>query len=378
MRIALVISSLGAGGAERVMITLANHWAAAGRSVTLLTFAPPGTRPYYALDSRVTLLELDVVASERRLRSLQQMLRRLIVLRRAIRAIKPDLVISFLAKINIITILATRGLGVRLIVSERNNPERQVVSPVWRWLRHRLYGVADCLVTPSHGVLRSLPAEVRRRGCVIPNPVKVPHSLPRRPDTRILVAVGRLVEQKGFDLLLPAFARVAGNHPDWRLVIWGEGDQRAPLEAMRDRLGLTDRVALPGLTERPGQWVDDAALFVLSSRFESFGNVVTEAMAAGLPVIVTDCPWGPGEIVRHGVDGWLVPPEDVAALAEGLDLLMADDELRARLAEAARRNVRRFDRETVMKMWDDLLGSLRPDRPEQAAAGAMRPRSETP
>jgi glycosyltransferase involved in cell wall biosynthesis len=161
-------------------------------------------------------------------------------------------------------------------------------------------------------------------------------------------------------------------------VIWGEGDQRAPLEAMRDRLGLTDRVALPGLTERPGQWVDDAALFVLSSRFESFGNVVTEAMAAGLPVIVTDCPWGPGEIVRHGVDGWLVPPEDVAALAEGLDLLMADDELRARLAEAARRNVRRFDRETVMKMWDDLLGSLRPDRPEQAAAGAMRPRSETP
>jgi glycosyltransferase involved in cell wall biosynthesis len=378
MNLALVISSLGAGGAERVMVSLANHWAVSGHSVTLLTFAAPGTRPYYAVDQRVTLRALDVASTEQRLRSVGQSLRRLFMLRRALRSIQPDVVVSFLAKINIITILATRGLGVGLIVSERNNPERQVVSPVWRWLRLRLYGLADGLVTPSRGVLASLPAAVRARGRVIPNPVDLPQISARPADSRTLVAVGRLVEQKGFDLLLPAFARVAGNHPDWRLVIWGEGDQRAPLEAMRDRLGLTGRVALPGVTERPGQWVDDAALFVLSSRFESFGNVITEAMAAGLPVIVTDCPWGPGEIVRHGVDGWLVPPEDVGALAEGLNLLMADDELRARLAEAAGRNVSRFHRETVMKMWDDLLGSLRPGKPEQAAAGAMRPRSETP
>jgi glycosyltransferase involved in cell wall biosynthesis len=378
MKIALVISSLGAGGAERVMITLANHLAARGWDVTLLTFAPPGTRPYYAVDERVWLRELDVVASARRLRSLRQSLRRVFVLRRALRAIRPDLVISFLAKINIITILATRGLDARLIVSERNNPERQVVNPVWRWLRHRLYGVADCLVTPSRGVLNSLPAAVRARGHVIPNPVDLPHSPPRRPESHTLVAVGRLEDQKGFDLLLPAFARIAGNHPDWRLVIWGEGSERRRLEALREGLGLADRVSLPGLTERPGQWVNDTTLFVLSSRFESFGNVITEAMAAGLPIVVTDCPWGPGEIVQHGVDGWLVPPEDVAALAEGLDLLMSDAALRARLAEAARHNVRRFEWERVMAMWDDLLGSLRPGTEAQAAAGAMRPRSETP
>jgi glycosyltransferase involved in cell wall biosynthesis len=378
MKIALVISSLGAGGAERVMITLANHLAAGGRAVTLLTFAPPGTRPYYPVDSRVTLRELDVVASERRVRSLQQMLWRIFMLRRALRAIEPDLVISFLAKINIITILATRGLGVRLVVSERNNPERQTMNPVWQWLRHRLYGVADCVVTPSQGVLNVLPAAVRARGRVIPNPVDLRPAATRRADSRTLIAVGRLDHQKGFDLLLPAFARIAGNHPDWRLVIWGEGPHRRRLEALCEQLGLTDRVRLPGLTERPGQWVDDAALFVLSSRYESFGNVITEAMAAGLPMVVTDCPWGPGEIVQHGVDGWLVPPDDVAALAEGLDLLMGDDALRARLAEAARRNVRRFERERVMAMWDDVLGSLRPAKQGQAAAGAMRPRSETP
>jgi glycosyltransferase involved in cell wall biosynthesis len=368
MRIALVISSLGAGGAERVMITLANHWAARGRAVTLLTFAPPGSRPYYAVDPRVSLRELDVVASSRRWRSLHQSLRRIFVLRREIRAIQPDVVVSFLAKINIVTVLATRGLDVGVIVSERNNPLRQVVNPVWRWLRHRLYSLADRLVTPSRGVLASLPAAVSARGHVIPNPVDLPEPSPRRADGRTLVAVGRLDEQKGFDLLLPAFARVAGKHPDWRLIIWGEGELRAPLEALRDRLGLTDRVQMPGVTDRPGQWVDDAALFVLSSRYESFGNVVTEAMAAGLPVIVTDCPWGPGEIVHHGVDGWLVPPEDVAALAEGLDLLMGDDALRAGLAEAALRSVRRFGRARVMALWDELVDELCPGRAAAAAA----------
>ena len=177
---------------------------------------------------------------------------------------------------------------------------------------------------------------------------------------------------------LPAFARVAGDHPDWSLVIWGEGTERPLLEALRERLGLADRVRLPGLTGRPGAWVEDAALVVLPSRYESFGNVVTEAMAAGLPVVVTDCPWGPGEIVQHGVDGWLVPPEDVAALAAGLGLLMGDDALRARLAEAARRSVRRFARESVMALWDDLVDGLRPGNPEQSAAGVMLPGSETP
>jgi glycosyltransferase involved in cell wall biosynthesis len=378
MKIALVISSLGAGGAERVIITLANHWAARGWSVTLLTFEQPGSRPYYEVDPRVSLRQLDVVASRNLARAIWQSLRRIFVLRRAIRAIRPDVVISFLAKINVTTVLATRGLDLAVVVSERNNPERQAVSPVWEWLRHRLYGVADRLVTPSEGVLRSLPAALRTRGRVIPNPVDLPPPPPRAGEGRTLVAVGRLVDQKGFDLLLPAFARIAGDHPDWNLVIWGEGSERARLEALRDRLGLAERVRMPGLTRHPGEWVEDAALFVLSSRFESFGNVVTEAMAAGLPAIVTDCPWGPGEIVRHDVDGWLVPPEDVGALADGLDRLMADPALRTRLAAAAKQNVRRFARENVMAMWDDLVAGIRPDEADLMAGGLMRPKSETP
>jgi len=118
---ALVISSLGAGGAERVITTLANHWAASGHNVTMLTFERPGARPYYALDARVSLRQLNRVARGKRLRTMGQSLRRIFALRRAIRACDADLVVSFLAKINIITVLATRWLDVRVTVSERNN-----------------------------------------------------------------------------------------------------------------------------------------------------------------------------------------------------------------------------------------------------------------
>jgi glycosyltransferase involved in cell wall biosynthesis len=275
-------------------------------------------------------------------------------------------VISFLAKINVLTLLATRGLAVPVVVSERNNPERQRIRGTWSWLRQRLYATAWCVVTPSRGVLDSFAPGIRRRGRVIPNPVDLTPAAPSRPGAGRLVAVGRLVHQKGFDLLLAAFARIAPEHPEWTLTIWGEGEQRAALEASCAHLGLAGRVRLPGITKRPGQWVEQADVLVLSSRYESFGNVITEAMAAGLPVIAFSCPWGPGEILRDGEDGLLVPPEDVGALAAAMRRLILDTDLRRRLGQAAARNVRRFAREAVIAEWDALAA---------AATAARRPAS---
>jgi glycosyltransferase involved in cell wall biosynthesis len=356
MRLALVISALGAGGAERVIVTLANAWAARGWQVALITFEPPGTKPYYQVDRRVALRQLGVPSVGRpRWRAIHQGLRRVRALRHALRTAAPDLVISFLTKINVLALLASRGLAIPVVVSERNNPERQRVRGTWNWLRQRLYVTAWCVVTPSRGVLEGFPQGIRARGRVIPNPVDLAPATSRGPGAGRLVAVGRLVDQKGFDLLLGAFARIAPDHPDWKLTIWGEGEERAPLEALCARLGLAGRVRLPGLTERPGEWVEDADIFVLSSRYESFGNVITEAMAAALPVIAFDCPWGPGDIVRDGQDGLLVPPEDMGALAAAIRRLILDADLRRRLGEAAAGNVRRFAREAVIAEWDALV-----------------------
>jgi glycosyltransferase involved in cell wall biosynthesis len=356
MRIALVITALGAGGAERILIGMANWWAAEGAAVTLITFEPPGTKPYYRVDPRVELRQLDLEAVRRpRWRAAWQSVERIMALRRMLRACQPDVAIAFLAKVNVISVLATRGLRLPLIVSERNNPLQQRFNPVWVWLRHRLYGRADGFVTPSEGVMRCFPRRLRARGKVIPNPVELPASVPARAASRKLVAVGRLVHQKGFDLLLQAFARIATAHPEWRLVIWGEGPERDALKELREKLGLRRRVDLPGLTQRPGQWTDDAGLFVLSSRFESFGNVITEAMASALPVVAFDCPWGPREILRDQVEGVLVPRGDVAALAAALDRLLADPARRAALGAAARQGARRFDRARVMAAWQEAI-----------------------
>ena len=358
MKATLIISALTAGGAERIIISLANHWAETGAEVTLVTFdAAP---PYYPVDERVTLRQLDLPSASRPLhRAISSTVRRVLALRRLLRSNRPDIVISFLGKINVLTILATRGMNVPVVVSERNNPDRQVFRPVWRWLRKRLYGFAHCVVTPSQGVLDWFPDAIRARGRVIPNPVDLPAEMPVRPPGQpVLIAVGRLVPQKGFDLLLPAFGKIAGDFPEWSLVIRGDGEKRDEIEHLRDALGLRDRVALPGITEVPGGWVDEGEIFVLSSRYESFGNVITEAMVAGLPIVSFDCPWGPGEILTHEIDGLLVPPEDADALAEAMGRLMSDAELRRRLGDAAQHNVRRFERSRIMAHWDNLVGTL--------------------
>jgi glycosyltransferase involved in cell wall biosynthesis len=370
MRIALVISALSTGGAERVIVTLANCWAARGWRVTLITFEPAGTTPYYAVDPRVALCQLGIASAGSPLwRAIRQNLRRIRALRHALRAAAPDLAISFLAKINVLTVLASRGLGFPIVVSERNNPKRQRFRGSWSWLRQRLYGTAHCVVAPSRGVLESFSGKIRERGRVIPNPVDLAPAARAQRGSGRLVAVGRLVHQKGFDLLLRAFARIAPEHPDWTLTIWGEGEERAALEALSTELGLAPRVRLPGVTERPGQWVEAADVFVLSSRYESFGNVITEAMAAGLPVVAFDCAWGPGDILRDGEDGLLVPPEDVDALAAAVRRLILDADLRARLGAAAALNVRRFARAAILAQWDALVAEAAGARETTRPAG---------
>ncbi len=365
MRLTLVISSLRCGGAERVFSLLANYWAEHRQDVTLLTRAS-GEAPFYRLHPAVIHRALGYAPEYRNaLVGLFRNLRRIWVLRRAIRDSRSDVVISFVDQTNVLTLIATRGLGIPVIVSERVNPAFYDIGTVWNRLRRLAYPLTDALVCQTPAV-RSQFRWIRGKVEVIPNPAVLPAtikkddgSVPSGGDKRLIVAMGRLGKQKGFDLLLRAYQAVSSHHPDWSLTILGEGPLRRELEEQIERLGLAGRVELLGRVSDPFAVLRKASLFVLSSRFEGFPNSLLEAMACGLPVVSFDCPSGPREIIRDEVDGVLVPREDVNALAAALDRLMANPAERERLAKRAPEVLERFGMEEIMGMWNKLIAQVR-------------------
>ena len=177
-----------------------------------------------------------------------------------------------------------------------------------------------------------------------------------------MLAAGRLVSQKGFDYLIPAFAQVAAAHPDWRLRICGRGKLRKRLQGMIEDHGLADVVTLAPPADDMGAELESASVFALSSRFEGFPLMLLEAMSKGMAVVSFDCPTGPADLIDDHRNGVLAPPRDAEALATALLEMVEDAELRRRCAAAAVETARRYRMEAIGPLWDDLLREIREER----------------
>lgn len=365
--IAIIISGLGAGGAETVVAHVAEHWLAQGHRVSLLTHDTPADPIFHTMPERAELHRLGLTPKQKRFGAYISTWRKLARLQRVIGREQPDVVVSFLTKNNLLALIATFGRSIPVICSERNNPERQHAHPFWNAALRLGYRNAALIVCQTNTVMRCFPAAVRSKLKVIPNPIRSPSAVRERSGGTHIVAVGRLTYQKGFDILLAAFALVHQNFPEWQLDIWGEGADRPVLEKLIREHGLEGRAVLRGTSPRPGSWIEGADIFVLSSRYEGFGNVLAEAMAAGLPVVSAACDFGPPDIVTHEVDGLLVMTENPVALAQGLARLMADADLRDRLGRAAAVSARRYAPGKILHQWDDALVQV--TGPPPAAAG---------
>ena len=225
----------------------------------------------------------------------------------------------------------------------------------------RHYSKLDALVVLTHddrhdysNLLAGSPTRVVR----ITNALPRLHGEPSRAREKIVLAAGRLTWQKGFDLLVDAFVPVAQQHPDWKLRIYGDGVRRTKLKRRVIRQDLYNNVFLMGATQRLGEMMSRASVFALSSRYEGFGMVIVEAMSKGLPVVSTDCPRGPAEIIDPESDGILVPNEDVEGLTRALLELIEDDERRARYGKAALEKAHMFDISVIGEQWESLFDEL--------------------
>lgn len=365
MKIIFLVSSLGAGGAERVAATLCNAWVARGDQVTLVPTFSGGGDCFYRLSSDVSLVYLaDLVPSRKQ--SLVNQFVRLMALRRFLAAEQPDVIVSFLSNVNVAVIVASAGLGIPVVVCERTDPFICPIPLMLKIARRLTYPFADALVVQTKAVATSF-ATVNwklRKVQVIPNPIPqqlldMRVSRTGTDERKFLLAVGRLGEEKQFGVLIKVFSRLSQQYPNWALRIVGDGPLRGSLQQQIIDLDLGDRVELPGRTENICDELGRADAFVLTSRYEGFPNALLEAMAVGLPCVTFDCPSGPREMSMDGNSAILVPLNDEHALGQALSRLMLDEELSQTLGSRARTSViERFSLDKVLGQWDLLFKEL--------------------
>ena len=359
-RLTFSIHQLSAGGAERVLTLLANELCKKGWSVTVLTFDSGSEPAFFKLHSDVQHWPLSLKREQGGWwKAIKVHFLRPWVLRKAIRKSGPDAVLAFIDQMNILTLMATIGLKIPVIVSERSHPAFNI-SKLCSLLRQVVYKRSARLVLQTRDACDFFSSSIPKR--IIPNPVLVPEysepALKSETNSKTLMAMGGLREVKGFDLLLRAFAPLCNKFPDWVLEIWGEGVQRKTLESLRDELGLRERVRFPGLTKEHHQTMSQVDIFVLSSRSEGFPNVLGEAMACGLPVVSFDCRSGPSELIQDGVNGLLVPPESIQELSSSLERLMASAELRKSLGEQAQKITEIYSLDKIVQSWEELIAEV--------------------
>jgi len=344
-KLVFAISNLHAGGAERVMSLLVSHFAASKDYETHLFLLNSDKEPlFYPLHKNVLVHQLNV---------LKRPDKGIPKLRKILKEVAPDVVISFLRDVNVRVLAASLGLPHKAIISERNHPTLHKTSAITQAIRYPLYKMkADQIVLQTERVLDYYPDFVAAKTTVIANPTEQ-HAKPVKAAAKTIVAAGRLVEVKNHAALIDAFTDIEDTYPGWQLKIFGEGPLYPDLKKQIHLRGLEDKVRLMGKSTSPGGWVNEGEIFVLPSRYEGFPNVLIEAMAAGLSCIAMDCPCGPREAIEDEHSGLLVP--DASYLPLALSRVMGDNTMRKKLGQNAFAKAKDYAPEVIFDQWEALV-----------------------
>lgn len=365
-----------AGGVERVLTLKANYFAEHfGYDITIILTEGKDKPIFYPLSNKIKVVNLNIGFEElwtcSFIKKVFVYLKKQRLFKKALTselmAIRPDITISLLRReINFITGIkdGSRKFG-ELHVNRANyrnfeandsNFVKNLFAKFWmRSLVAKLKKLDKFVVLTEED--KDAWPELHNNICVIPDPLSFFPTQNSQLTEKRVIAVGRYVYQKGFDLLLQAWAKIEKQCSDWELIVFGDGN-REPYEQQLNELGIDrSRCHLNGTIADIQKEYVNSSVFVFSSRFEGFGMVLVEAMACGLPVVSFACPCGPRDIVRHEEDGLLVENGNVEALADSLIRLMGDDDLRHRMAANGIKNVQRFSIGSIAECWKQLFES---------------------
>lgn len=369
----LLLTVYGMGGTVRTVLNQASAMATAGHEVEIVSVLRRHETPRFPIDPRIRVRTLvdevtgapaDGFRTRRRARHVPRGERGIRYFNRHVE----QAVIAYLAELRDGVLVTTRPALNLLAARHAAPPVVRVAQEHMNFAAHRpdvqrairkWYSALDAVVVLTHtdqvDYDRLLPGT---RVLRIPNAVRSLDQEPSQQTGKIVIAAGRLVVQKGFDLLIPAFGKVAAAHPDWQLRIYGGGARKAELRTLIDELHLYNHVYLMGRTDRMDDELRKASIAVLSSRYEGLPMILIEAMTHALPVVAFDCPTGPGDVVTDGVDGLLVPPEDVDGLAAGISRLIGEPPLRHAMGAAALHTAATYGPGSVNPQWESLFADL--------------------
>lgn len=350
MKLLAFIGCLQKAGAERVMSLLINEAASQGHDVTLLI----GRNVIeYEIDKRINVVNLDTD-------SLNPM-KRFKKVRGFFKRERPEVIVSFMSSASIYACLCGIGLGIPVVISERNSPEYEVPDKAHAILRHIAYHFATGAIFQTEQARDYFFKRLRVNSVVIPNPVRDDLPIADRQNVkREIVTLGRLDPQKNHKMLLSAFAVFLKAYPDYTLKIYGRGVLKYELEKIAESLNISDKVILHNPIDNVHEEIKTASMFVLSSDYEGISNALLECMAMGLPCISTDCPCGGSRgLIEDGVNGLLVPVGDAAAFCRAMERVAGDNVLANKLGEKARNVNETHGKSNIVGKYLDYLFSLK-------------------
>lgn len=359
LHVAMLIGALTKGGTERVLVNLSEYLVNNGVKVTVVTQYQKESE--YPLNSNVKRVISDITEKECSKSRIINFKRRFFKLRNIWKQEKPDVILSFIGKNNMMAILTSRLLKIPVAVSVRGEPTMEYYNSWMRFMARHLFKMADGVILQTKQCYDFFPEAVRKKAVILKNPMNGSFFKDRYEGDRekTLVSVGRLDANKNHEMLIRAFAGIADRYPEYKLIIYGEGELREYLTGLVSELRMQEKVFLPGAISNVQDAIYKTRVFILPSNTEGVPNTLIEAMILGLTVIATDCPCGgPADLIEHGVNGLLTPVGDVEKMKDNLQVALNDLQNSDLMGRNAAKTSDIYRPEKNYKEWENYLRSL--------------------